>query len=65
MPEIRVSLSRESHNQLKIIAIGLDTTLSGVVVQACERYIDLVGIRSPKAKPSRKTVPSMDSRKRT
>jgi hypothetical protein len=62
MPQVRVTLSKPAHDQLKIIAIGLDTTLAGVVIQACQRYIELVGILEPKAKKRTTLIPMGDSR---
>jgi hypothetical protein len=64
MPQVRVALSKPTHDQLKIIAIGLDTTLGGVVIQACQEYIRLMATRQYKAKPEPKTVPQYSRQKR-
>jgi hypothetical protein len=58
MPDIRVALSRNTHMCLKMVAAQKGTTLSGVVVAACDRYIQ----DHSKAKNRKSVVPMGDSR---
>ena len=67
MPAVRVTLCKPTHDQLKIIAIGLDTTLAGVVIQACEEYARKLGVAErdlPKEGAALKSVPLAHSTKR-
>lgn len=64
MPNIRTALPPETHDQLKIIAIGLGTTLSHVIVLACEAYVEVLGIDWAKAKKATYVEPLAHSPKR-